>query len=227
MSIPGHLQVRTAMVNFHVLKDTSGLYLLDAGFAGGRWALRKALRQAGWDGLPIRGIIVSHGHLDHILNVGRIAAETGAWIAAPRGDLAHYQGKPLYPGLAKVTGGAEAIGRPILGFKSFVPDRWIEDGDLLDVWDGLRAVHLPGHTDGHTGFYCERQGLLFCSDLFASFRGFAHLPPRIFNSRPELIAGSMAKALSLDLQGVIPNHADRASPEEHLARLRKLAVSNR
>lgn len=215
------------MVNFHVLKDESGLYLLDAGFVGGRQALRKALRQAGWDGLPIRGIIVSHGHLDHILNVGRLAAETGAWISAPREDLAHYEGKPCYPGVAKLTGWAEGIGRPVLSFTPFIPHRWIEDGDFLDVWDGLRAVHLPGHTDGHTGFYCERHGLLFCSDLIASFRGSAHLPPRIFNSHPELISASIAKALSLDLQGVIPNHADRAAPEEHLARLRKLAASNR
>lgn len=224
---PDLLQVRTAMVNFHVLRDPSGLYLLDAGFAGGRRALHGALRQAGWDGLPVRGIIVSHGHLDHILNVGRIAAETGAWIAAPRGDLAHYAGKPVYPGITKVTGWAERVARPVLGFTPFVPDRWIEEGDLLEVWGGLRAVSLPGHTEGHTGFYGERHGLLFCSDLFASFRGFTHLPPRIFNSQPELLPSSIAKALSLDPKGVIPNHADRASPEEHLTRLRKLAAANR
>lgn len=222
-----YLQVRTAMVNFHVLKDASGLYLIDAGFVGGSRALHAALREASWDGIPIRGTIISHGHLDHILNVGRIAAETGAWIAASRGDLAHYQGEPVYPGLAKVTGWAEAIARPIMDFQPFTPDHWIEDGELLEIWDGLRVVHLPGHTDGHTGFYCEKQGLLFCSDLFASFGGFTHLPPRIFSSHPGTIPGSLAKALLLDLKGIIPNHADRASPETHLARLRKLAASNR
>jgi hypothetical protein len=37
------------------------------------------------------------------------------------------------------------------------------------------------------------------------------------------MADSIHRALSLDLAGVIPNHADAAEPEEHLHRLRALA----
>jgi glyoxylase-like metal-dependent hydrolase (beta-lactamase superfamily II) len=83
---------------------------------------------------------------------------------------------------------------------------------------------LPGHTAGHTGFLCERLKLLFCGDLFASFRGFSHLPPAILNTDPGLIALSVSRVLSLNLAGVIPNHADAASPAEHLARLRRLSA---
>lgn len=203
------------------------MYLLDAGFIGGRFFLRRALRERGWEGEPIRGIIVTHGHLDHILNVGTIARETGAWIAAPRLDADHFAGHPHYQGWARVTGCLENVGRPVLGFRPFVPDRWIDDGDFLDVWQGLRAVHLPGHTRGHMGFYCERLQLMFTSDLFASYRGFAHFPPDIFNSVPSQIPQSTAVALAFDLAGVIPNHCDRASPEEHLRRLRELQVGQR
>ena len=216
------LQVRTPGVNFYVLRDSSGLYLLDAGFIGGRFFLHRTLRRHGWEKESICGIIVTHGHLDHILNVATIARETGAWIAAPRLDAEHYAGHPHYRGWARVTGGLECLGRPVLGFRPFVPDRWLNDGDVLDVWEGLRAVHLPGHTPGHMGFYCGRLGLLFSADLFASFRGFAHLPPRIFNSAPAQIPQSVAKALSFDLAGVLPNHGDRATPAEHLQRLRRL-----
>ena len=216
------LQVRAPALNFHVLRDASGLYLLDAGFIGGRWLLRRALRQRGWDREPIRGIIVTHGHLDHILNVAPLARETGAWIAAPRLDAKHYAGKPHYTGWARVTGALEAIGRPLLRFHSIVPDRWLDDGDVIDVWHGLRAVHLPGHTHGHMGFYCESLRLLFSADLFASYRGFAHFPPAIFNSARGQIPASGARALALDLVGIIPNHGDRATPEEHLERFRKL-----
>jgi glyoxylase-like metal-dependent hydrolase (beta-lactamase superfamily II) len=116
----------------------------------------------------------------------------------------------------------ESVGRPVLAFHPFVPDRWLDDGDFLDVWQGLRAVHLPGHTYGHMGFYCERLRLMFTADLFASYRGFAHFPPAVFNSAPEQIPQSATAALAFDLVGIIPNHCDRAAPEEHLQRLRQL-----
>jgi glyoxylase-like metal-dependent hydrolase (beta-lactamase superfamily II) len=116
----------------------------------------------------------------------------------------------------------ESVGRLVLRFRPFAPDRWLDDDDFIDVWHGLRAVHLPGHTHGHMGFYCERLRLMFTADLFASYRGIAHFPPDIFNSAPEQLPQSAATALAFDLAGVIPNHCDRASPEEHLQRLRRL-----
>jgi len=216
------LQVRAPALNFYVLQDASGLYVLDGGFIGGRFLLHRALRRRGWEREPIRGIIVTHGHLDHILNVASLARETGAWIAAPRLDADHYSGHPHYSGWARVTGCLEAIGRPVLSFQPFVPNRLLDDGDFIDVWHGLRAVHLPGHTHGHMGFYCERLKLMLSGDLFASYRGAAQFPPNIFNSAPEQLPKSAAIALAFDLAGIIPNHCDRTEPEEHLRRLRQL-----
>jgi glyoxylase-like metal-dependent hydrolase (beta-lactamase superfamily II) len=217
------LQVRAPSLNFHVLRDSSGLYLIDAGFIGGRILLRRALRRRGWHDEPIRGVIVTHGHLDHILNVAAVARESGAWIAAPRLDADHYAGRPCYSGWSRVTGCLEAVGRPLLGFRPFVPDRWLDEGDFIDVWRGLRAIHLPGHTHGHMGFHCEQLRLLFSGDLFASYTE-ARLPPAIFNSAPEQIPRSVAAPLALDIDGVIPNHGSSAPPELHLRRLRDLAA---
>lgn len=220
---PDLLTVRAPGLNYHVLSDADGLYLMDAGFIGGVSLLRRALKQHGWVGTPIRGIIVTHGHLDHILNVASVASEYGAWIAAPRLDATHYAGTPRYTGWSRVAGLLEAIGRPLLGFRPFTPDRWLDDGDDLDVWHGLRAVHLPGHTHGHTGYYCNKLRLLFSADLFASYGAFPHFPPGILNSGPGQMRASVDRALALDLKGVLPNHGDTAAPEVHLERLRRLA----
>lgn len=219
------LQVRAPALNFHVLRDSDGLYLIDAGFLGGRILLRRALANRGWDKLPIRGILVTHGHLDHVANVAALAEEHQAWVAAPRLDELHYLGKYPYRGAARVCGWLEAVGRVVCGYRPFHVDRWLDDGEDIDVWHGLRVVALPGHTVGHVGFYCARLKLLFCADLFASYRGVAHLPPAIFNSCPGEILPSVRKALALDLEGVLPNHADRAEPRVHLARLRALMES--
>lgn len=205
-----------------MIRDKDSLYLIDTGFIGGIACLDHALASKGWDKIPIRGIILTHGHLDHILNVSELAKKHNAWIAAPRLDADYYIGKAIYHGISRITGMAEAIGRKALSFRQFTPTRLIDDGDQLDIWHGLQAIHLPGHTAGHTGYFCKKLGLLFCSDLFASYNSFSHLPPKIFNNNTQQIHNSVARALELEISGVIPNHCDLASPEEHLARLRLL-----
>ncbi len=216
------LQVRSVGVCSYVLRDGEELYLIDGGFPTIRF-VERALRKKGWDHLPVTGILVTHGHLDHIVNVKKLAERYGAWIAAPSLDSLHYRGKPVYEGKAKVTGILESIGRPLLGFRSFTPDKTLDDGDKLDAWGGLTVIHLPGHTRGHSGFYSESQKLLFCGDLFASFGRWSHFPPAIFNDNSDQIAACTERALSLDLEGIWPNHADRAQPQTHLARLRRLS----
>lgn len=41
------------------------------------------------------------------------------------------------------------------------------DGQKFDLGKGLRfsAIHLPGHTVGHYGFYFEKDGILFSGDI--------------------------------------------------------------
>lgn len=219
--------VHSCGVNFHVLCDGDGLYLIDAGFLCARRYLQRALVEMGWERKPIRGIVLTHGHFDHIANVTSVVRETEAWVAGPRLDASHYAGRAKYSGWGQVTGWLEAAGRSFFDFQPFVPDRLLDDGDRLDIWHGLRVVHLPGHTAGHSGYYCEKNGYLFTGDLFASYERFSHVPPAIFNVDREGLIASIDTALSLQPSGVIPNHGDGAAPEVHLKRMKALRARSK
>ena len=216
------LQIRTPCVCFYALRDGDSLYIIDGGFIGGVKSLNVALRTYGWSHIPIRGVLITHGHLDHVFNAAEIASEANCWISGPLLDLPHYEAIYNYTGISRVCGLLETIGRSCLGYNRPQIDRFLTDGDEIPIWGGLHAIHLPGHTEGHMGFYSATRRLLFCGDLFASFGRFSHLPPCIFNSKPDMICSSIDKSLSLDLDAVAPNHCNRASFQTHLSRLRDL-----
>ena len=178
-------------VNSYVFAAGGGLVLLDTGWpADTAWeALVTGLEAIG-AGLPdVRGVLVSHMHLDHAGLAGRLRDASGAWIAMHPADRAvianpdlrdparcRYAGGGV-PARARRLGGGGGGGHggdnglvspsPALA----LPDRSLTDGELADVpgWR-LRAVHTPGHTPGHLCFVDELSQRLFAGD---------HILPRI------------------------------------------------
>ncbi|WP_081891910.1 MBL fold metallo-hydrolase [Verrucomicrobium sp. BvORR106] len=221
--------VWTPWVTFHVInvQKENSLYLIDTGMSGAIPALKRTLKNRGWDHLPIRGIVLTHGHYDHTRNVAELVRETGAWVAAPRLDKLHCEGRFPYRGWSRACGWLEACGRRCLGFQAFTVTHWIDDGDSIPIGPGWTAIHLPGHTDGHMGYLHAAQKLLFTGDLFASFGALSHQPPRFLNSSPHQIARSLELAASLNLEGILPNHGWLATPARHLEQLHRLAGRHR
>ncbi len=217
------LLIRTPGVCFYALRDRNRLALIDTGFIGGWPCLQRQLRRRGWLDLPIKMILLTHGHLDHIFNARRLQERTGAQIVAPSLDREHYIGKYPYRGWARICGALEAVGRAIFRFRDFSVDHWLSDGDVVDIWDGLEVIHLPGHTVGHTGYYSRSRKLLFSGDFFASYGYRNFIPPAFLNSCPNEFPHSFARILDMDIDYVFPNHGDRALPQVHRERLFCLA----
>jgi glyoxylase-like metal-dependent hydrolase (beta-lactamase superfamily II) len=151
---------RFGMINCFLVREEDGLTLVDTGLRGSSEPILEAARQTG---LPIRRIVLTHAHLDHIGALDRL-------------------GRAL-PGVAMAIGGREAkllggdfslepgeTGKRLRGFLhvNTRPTRTLKEGDLVA---SLRAVASPGHTPGHMSFLDVRDGTLLCGDAFTTQTG--------------------------------------------------------
>jgi hydroxyacylglutathione hydrolase len=108
-----------------------------------------------WDGLELELILVTHGHFDHAGAAAELAAATGARIEGPhRGD------EPLVRRLG------ESGARYQVPARAYVPDRWLEDGDVVSFGaERLEVLHCPGHTRGHVAYFHRGQRQAFVGDI--------------------------------------------------------------
>ena len=229
-------------VSVYVFADDAHIMLIDAGWESSEsWeALCAGVASIGGSMADIRGVLVTHQHLDHLGLAGRIREESDAWVGLHPADVDMIS-RPEFrnPDIALQTERrwlimmgasrqeAEAITEDITRFQArsrvAIPDRLIEDGAEFHIsgWS-LRAVHTPGHTPGHLCFVDQKAGLLFSGD---------HVLPRI---TPNVSADRRAESdtlgdflTSLDkiskysVNEVLPAHEWRFSGLP--ARLRRLA----
>lgn len=129
------------------------------------------------------GIWLTHAHLDHVLGVPRVAADTGApvWL--------HPADRPLYDAVPEQAAwfGLVAPALP-------PPDRTFAHGDTVRVGDlAFQVRHTPGHSPGSVSLVGP--GVVFGGDvLFAGSIGRTDLPGGDFDT---LIASIARELLSL------------------------------
>lgn len=130
----------------------------DAGLILGQVAATDARPVAVW---------LTHAHLDHVLGVGRVAAETGAPVFLHPDDRALYDHVPQQ---------AEAFGLRAAGVPPPPPDRAFAHGDEVRVGMLRFSVrHTPGHSPGSVCLV--GQGVVFAGDvLFQGSIGRTDLP---------------------------------------------------
>ncbi len=200
---------------FHLLFDAKHreAVLIDTGLVGEMPRLKRVLQELELDWPNIRAILLTHGHLDHTGNLSRLKELTGAPVLAHPLDQPHIDGTFPYRGPSRLCGWMEGVGRSLFVYQGIPIDQPIMPDDDLPFWGGLRVLHLPGHTEGHCGFYSERFNILFSGDLFASYWFSTHLPPVFLNSCPDQMASSLERVGALSPRFMIPNHYDRLDGE--------------
>src|SRR5215831_10235613 len=221
--------IRGLVGYFHLLHDVANheAVLVDAGFTGEMPRLERTLQTIGLGWADVRAILLTHGHLDHTRHLAHIKQLSGALVYAHPAEQAHMNGTFPYRGPSRVCGMLEACGRALLRHRPVAIDQPLQPDMELPFWGGLRVIHLPGHTQGHCGFFSSRFDLLFSGDLFASYVFLTHVPPAILNSCPEYFDSSLSRAMELSPRRIIPNHYFAFNPELHRRKFDKLMARRR
>lgn len=130
--------------------------------------LDRVLSAARDNGVRLEKILLTHAHIDHAGGTAELARSLKLPIEGPhRGDQFWIDGLPEQ---ARMFG----FGR----CDSFAPDRWLEDGDRVQVGEvSFDVLHCPGHTPGHVVFHAPAEKLAFVGDvLFAGSIGRTDFP---------------------------------------------------
>lgn len=204
--VPGLYRFGFGWVYSYLLVDDDACAIIDTGLFGETRLLGRLLRRLGRTWPDIKAIILTHGHLDHAGNLHRIKQLTGATVYAHPAEQRHVDGAYPYRGITRICGALEAVGRLAFRYRPAKIDVTVSDGDTLPVWGGLRVVHLPGHTEGHCGYYSDKHDLLFIGDLIASYIGGAHRSPVFLNSVPHLFQQSFRRVTELNPRLILPDH---------------------
>ena len=151
-----HQLTRLGLINCYLVREEDGFTLIDTTISGSAKDIIAAAQSLD---SPIRRILLTHAHADHVGSVDELAERLpGVVVAISERSLPLLQrpaDKSLRPGepAMKIRGSLPGIATKITHI--------VEDGALFG---SLRCIHTPGHSPGHFCFFDERDGTLYAGD---------------------------------------------------------------
>lgn len=147
-------------------------------------------------GFQVAGILLTHGHFDHIWGTNKLRELSGAPI------YAYEEEKVLCENA--VNNVSDQVGRPY----TVIPDKYLKDGEEVTI-AGMtcKVIATPGHTVGSCCYYFEEDGILISGDtLFQESVGRTDLAT---GSSSAIVRSIREKLFVLpDEVKVYPGHGD-------------------
>jgi hydroxyacylglutathione hydrolase len=154
-------------------------------------------------GAQCTGILVTHGHWDHLVGVAELAEGTGARVFMSEGE------RSLLEDPNRFT-------PPAVTLRPYTPDVLLEGGETVEV-AGITfdVLSVPGHSPAHLAYHAD--GSLFSGDvLFAGSVGRTDLPGADWDT---LVASIRSLVDTLPPDTVVyPGHGPATTLGDELAR---------
>jgi glyoxylase-like metal-dependent hydrolase (beta-lactamase superfamily II) len=235
----GVRHIANPLVNWYLVEGDDGVTAVDAGFPPDWKTLLRELA-----GAPLKAVLITHGHIDHVGFAEKARKELGATIYISERDakiarspfplaksernpltyvLKHAETRRLYLG---ATLQRAAFGQRISEFQTFA------DGDVLPVPGNPRIVECPGHTFGHCAVHLADRGVLFTGDALVTSDPYTArtgpcLVARAATADSELNLRSLDALEKTGAKTVLTGHGDpwTGGIEEAVARARRAGAA--
>jgi glyoxylase-like metal-dependent hydrolase (beta-lactamase superfamily II) len=214
---PSLHRIGSDLVNSYLVEDATGVLVVDTGMPG-NWAdLENELRAMGRTPADIRGVVLTHGDVDHVGFAERLRRDYGVPVHVHEADAPRARGEEKKP---NVAWGPKKLG-PLLSFTWYglrkggmrpapvaevIP---LRGGETLDLPGSPRVIPMPGHSAGSVAYHVPAVDAVFVGDAMTTghvLTGKKGPQPAPFTQEPSRAAESFAGLATLEARWVLPGH---------------------
>ena len=236
--VEGVHAVTHAHTTCYVVEGDDGVTLVDAGFPSTWPLVERAIALAGRRVDEVRGLVITHGHFDHVGFARHLQQRHGVPVWAHPDDhhlTRHpYRYRPQQPRLLHPL--THPRGLPVLAsmvaagalrVPGVEADQRLLPGPL-PLPGGMVVLHTPGHTDGECVLHLPGRRALLTGDALVTLDPYnGRRGPRVIapsaTHDTEQARASLAPLADLDVDHVLPGHGEMWSDgvAEAVARARR------
>jgi glyoxylase-like metal-dependent hydrolase (beta-lactamase superfamily II) len=218
---PGVHHARAKHVSWVLVTEGESVTLVDTGYPGDRERLFRSLERIGRTPADVEGVVLTHGHPDHIGSAEHLRTTYEVPVWAHRDEVPNASGERI-----------EQVSEAALLRRVWRPDvfRWVIDvlrldaakverlGALqvfaapeLDLPGRPSVIPTPGHTAGHCALHLPDRGVLLAGDALMTGHALARpegpqLLPDFFQTDAKLARASLEELRGLPADVVVPGH---------------------
>ena len=222
--VPGVHLVTHGHTNCYVVEGEDGVTLVDAAYPRTWSAVRQCLADLGRSASEIRGLVLTHGHFDHVGFASRLQRTYGVEVWAGAADaylLRHpYRYRPARPRLAYPL--THPRSWPVLGamvragalrVPGLTADHLVSGRTTLDLPGRPELVPAPGHTDGEYVVHLPDDGAVLTGDALVTLDPYTgrrgpRVVARAATNDAQLALDSLDAIAALDVAAVLPGHGE-------------------
>ncbi|SKC82350.1 MBL fold metallo-hydrolase [Ohtaekwangia koreensis] len=240
---PGVWGKKDVFVNYYFIQDseTKAWFLVDAGLKWSAPRIKAMARDLFGEGSKPAGIILTHGHFDHVGALHTLAQEWSVPIYAHTLELPYLTGKSSYPPADPTVGGGLMSSmswmypKGPIDIQPYIQPLLDNSDNVIPGLSGWRYIHTPGHSPGHISLFRESDKVLIAGDAVVTTRPESALyalsykkqlsgPPKYFTCNWASAKISVLKLAALDPQIIATGHGEPMQGEEMQLALQRLST---